>query len=262
MNLDRAAIVLRERTILDGLDLAIRFVFTLNRKLYAQVSVLVLLPCLALCAAAKIWGQWSWLWVWLLAWSLATVSQGAFTVVAGRLMFSEDVTLRIVLRELSRRLSSYVGGLILTRLVIALGSLLLVVAPYAWARGAYVYEAILLEGASAQEGTRRAGNFVKYHLAHTVGVLMGLTTMQLGATIVAEYLGHGLVRFVLQLGEPVGDLFHDGGSGYALIGFFASVPFTATARFLSYIDARTRRDGWDIQVRFAAVEANADSSVR
>ena len=29
----------------------------------------------------------------------------------------------------------------------------------------------------------------------------------------------------------------------------------ATARFLAYIDGRTRQDGWDIQLRFMAIAA-------
>jgi len=31
----------------------------------------------------------------------------------------------------------------------------------------------------------------------------------------------------------------------------ASVPLVASLRFLAYIDNRTRREGWDIQVRFS-----------
>jgi hypothetical protein len=29
-----------------------------------------------------------------------------------------------------------------------------------------------------------------------------------------------------------------------------AVPFLATARFLAYIDGRTRREAWDVQLRF------------
>ena len=41
----------------------------------------------------------------------------------------------------------------------------------------------------------------------------------------------------------------------AVIGFFAALPLVATARFLSYIDGRTRQDGWDIQLRFMSIAA-------
>ena len=57
----------------------------------------------------------------------------------------------------------------------------------------------------------------------------------------------------MQLGRPVGSLFDNGGSTYALLGYFLSVPYVASARFLGYVDSRTRREGWDIQVRFAAL---------
>ena len=58
-----------------------------------------------------------------------------------------------------------------------------------------------------------------------------------------------------QLGKPFGDLWDDGGSAYAIVGFFAALPLVATARFLAYIDGRTRQDGWDIQLRFMAIAA-------
>ena len=32
-------------------------------------------------------------------------------------------------------------------------------------------------------------------------------------------------------------------------------PWVATARFLQYVDGRTRADGWDIQLRFMAIAA-------
>jgi hypothetical protein len=69
----------------------------------------------------------------------------------------------------------------------------------------------------------------------------------------ADVLGQSLVEFVLQLGRPMGALFQEGGSTYALAGFFLSIPYVSSTRFLAYVDSRTRREGWDIQVRFAAL---------
>jgi hypothetical protein len=79
----------------------------------------------------------------------------------------------------------------------------------------------------------------------------------LAFVVAGDLLGQGLVEFVLQLGRPVGSLFHDGGSTYALFGYFLSVPYVSSARFLGYVDSRTRREGWDIQVRFAALAQRA-----
>ena len=69
----------------------------------------------------------------------------------------------------------------------------------------------------------------------------------------AETLGDAIIDSVLQLGQPFGDLWKEGGSGYALLGFFLAVPVVAAARFLKYIDVRTRKEGWDIQLRFVAL---------
>ena len=62
-----------------------------------------------------------------------------------------------------------------------------------------------------------------------------------------------MCRYVLQLGHPTGSLWNDGGSGFAVLGALLAVPLGAAMRFLGYIDLRTRKEGWDIQLRFVAL---------
>jgi hypothetical protein len=71
----------------------------------------------------------------------------------------------------------------------------------------------------------------------------------------AELLMQGIISDLFMLGAPLGRLSSDGVTPYALAGLLLSAPLVATARFLQYIDARTRGDGWDIQVRFMAIAA-------
>ena len=92
----------------------------------------------------------------------------------------------------------------------------------------------------------------------TLTCLLG---MVFASVLCSELLGLGLVSYLLQLGSPLGSLFEDGGSLFALLGLFLSTPLVATARFLTYIDGRTRRDAWDVQVRFQQVRAEAKASV-
>ena len=75
-------------------------------------------------------------------------------------------------------------------------------------------------------------------------------------------LGSSIVNTVLQLGEPFGQLLQKGGTPYALAGFFLTVPVIAAARFLAYTDLRTRKEGWDIQLRFMAIAAEAEETGR
>ena len=77
----------------------------------------------------------------------------------------------------------------------------------------------------------------------------------------ADLLGNTLVDLVFEMGRPAGSLWSDGGSGYAVAGALLSSPFVASASFLGYIDQRTRKEGWDIQLRFMAL-ADAENRNR
>ncbi|MCX4243951.1 hypothetical protein [Paraliomyxa miuraensis] len=255
MNLADARVVLRPRTLGEILDLAARWCFNADRVLYARVAAAVLLPSLVLCVVARWAWLWSWTEVWLLAVALCTVAQGAFTVATSRALFEHDVSAWAVLRQWLRRLPSYVGALLVTRSILAIGAVTFVLLPSAWIRVAMVHEASLLEGSSPISATDRAWQMARFRGTEMALMLGGLGLAIMGGIAAAELLGHGLVEVVLQLGRPLGELVEDGGSLYALVGFHAAIPYVAVARFLGYVDQRTRGDGWDIQLRFMALAA-------
>jgi hypothetical protein len=224
--------------------------------LYARLSTLVFLPLLGLCFALRYGAGAAWGWVWLLAISYGVLAQGVFTVAVGRLLFSEQLRVGQVLRLFGRRFFSYVGMLTASRTLLFATSMTLGFAlPYAWPRLLFVHEASLLEGAGAIDAIQRSNRFVLGRTWPVLGALIALLVTQAGIVLVAELLGQGLVKEVLQLGTPFGSLFRDHGSPYALLGYLLSIPYVSTARFLHYIDARTRADGWDVQLRFMAVAA-------
>lgn len=262
MNLSAAAVVLRPRPLSEVLDLASRLTFSVALGLYLRLAAAVLLPSLAVCLALRHAAGWSWAAVWLAALSLGVVVQGVFTVAVGRLMFSEHLGARAALRLFGKRLGAYLGALAASRFILgAAASVFLIGLPFAWPRLLFVHEASLLEGARPIEAVTRASRFVNGRLGEAFATLLALAGTQLAIVFTAEMLGQGIVDSVLQLGRPFGALFADGGSPYALAGFFLSIPYLSTARFLQYIDARTRADGWDVQLRFLAV-ASADAERR
>lgn len=256
MNLTRAHVVLRMRTIGEVLDLACKLCVTGTLGLYLKLAAIVLLPAYAGCLVLRYALGWSWLFVWLVAAGAATIVQGVFTVAAGRYLFAETLTVREVLGVYGRRFGAYLGALIISRFFIGVAALFIVILPFAWMRSLFVHEACLLEMASSGGAVKRASRFVQADGARAFQMLLLLVLAQLGFVLVAELLGHGIVDTVLQLGQPFEVAWRHGGSAYALLGFFASVPYIATARFLLYIDRRTRIDGWDIQLRFMAIAAN------
>lgn len=259
MNLGASAIVLRPRGLAEIFDLACRLCGLIALRLYAWLAALVLFPSFAGCLALRYGAGWSWPAVWLIAVVIAGIVQGVYTVAVGRLLFSEGLGVREVLAQFGRRLGPYLAMLFVSRVLLVLSAFALVGPLLAWPRLLYAHEASLLEGAGSIDAIQRSNRFVTARVGLAFGVLLALVLAQAGIVVTAELLGQGIVDDLFQLGAPFGKLFSDGGLPYALAGFFLSVPYIATARFLSYVDARTRADGWDIQVRFLAIAAREEA---
>ena len=77
------------------------------------------------------------------------------------------------------------------------------------------------------------------------------------AAAVPRIGGRAFLGDVLQFQAP-GAAWTEGGSVLAVLGFFGIVPYVTTARFFTYLNMRTRAEGWDIQTRFAAIAARAE----
>jgi hypothetical protein len=184
---------------------------------------------------------------------LGGVAEGAFTAGAGQLLFAPVHRLRGLLDPLRRRGGSYLVTRFLSALALLASALLVLPFPAMTARCLYVSEYCLLESASPVESMRRGARLMRGQAPQALVLALWLAIARVAFVLVADALGQAAVEFLLQLGRPLGSLFHDGGSTFALAGFFLSLPYVATTRFLGYIDSRTRREGWDIQVRFAAL---------
>ena len=255
MNLDRAAIVLRPRTVSEICDLAVRLTFSLALPLYAKLSAIVLLPLLAGALALRHFARWEWFYIWLVAIPAANLAQGVFTVAAGRLIFAEDLRVHEVLGAFGRRLPSYFFALIASRLLLGLAALPLFSLPFAWVALIFVHEASLLEGAGPVQACQRASRFVRGRGGPAFLLLLMMLVAQGAGVLIAEVVGQSVLDDIFQAGKPFGSMWEDHGSPFAMLGLLLSVPIIATARFLHYIDTRTRADGWDIQVRFLGIAA-------
>lgn len=256
MNLGASAVVLRPRPLSEVLDLACRLCVSLAFGLYARLSAILLLPLFAGCLALRYALSWPWAAVWAIAVTASGVVQGVFTVGVGRLLFSEELGAGQVLRLFGRRFGAYLGTLVIATILLATSCLPFFLGlPFAWPHLVFIHEASLLEGAGPVDAIRRSTRFVSGRAFGVLGALLTLLLTRAAFVATAESLGQGFLDEVLQLGKPFGTLLHDGGSPFALAGYLLSVPFVSTARFLGYIDARTRSDGWDVQVRFMAITA-------
>lgn len=261
MNLSASTIVLRPRTVAEILDLSCRLTFTQSVALNLKLAAILLLPAYAGLLALHYALELGWLEIWSLAIVVAVFLQGPFTIAASHMLFGERLGVWATLRLFGRRLFSFVGALLVKAFLYALSAPFLVGFFTTWPNGALVTEASLLEGASPGEAWSRSKRLVAQRASEGFSAHFSLLSASFAFVVGMELLGQALVTDVLQLGKPFGELWEHGGSPYALLGLLLSAPFVANARFVYYIDTRTRADGWDIQVKLMSVVAKASESV-
>lgn len=253
MNPHLCRIALRPRSVLESFDLALRLMRR-HWPRYAMLTLVIVVPAIAVLLAMWSVSQEDARWGLILATLVtAPLLQGPFTVLTGRLLFADDVTVRAVIREVRGRL----GGLLqawlaqLVALFVGLcsGVFWIVTVPVT----AYVLETALLERVGVQQMLNRSSYLAWKHFGVAMAATLGGYFLTAWAAFVGELGGQQLVGFVLQLGEPFGSLF--GGlllTPYVLIGMVLVQPIVATYRLLLYVDVRTRVEGWDLQVSLRA----------
>lgn len=255
----RARVALRHRPLSDVLDLALRFCIVHWRP-YAKVSLVTVVPGIL----ASWLAAWSSGWVlgWLVAITWSLFAQGPFTVLASRLVFEDRVRARDALRAALADTPRTLALRVLTLGAMALGALLFVI-PAVWFAVIFCFstEVLLLERSTVGQTLARSQRVAQSDIGEALFMVVLGFVFSAGGVLLAEIGGRTVIEDVLQFRAPPA-LWSEGGSVLALIGLHAMVPYLATARFFTYLNIRTRTEGWDIQTRFAALAARADESVR
>jgi hypothetical protein len=248
----RARVALRERPLMDVLDLTIRFCAS-HAAAYAKVSLVVVVPAFALSLVAAHAGGWAL--GWAVALGLSALADAPFVALASRLVFTDRVRARDVVRLSGRALPGIAGARLaqVTALVVSapfLGLPWLWVGPHLF----FVVEVLVLEQPAVRAAVVRAARIGAARFGEALSAMVLLLLVRLAFTAVADLAGRELLQGLLELKAPA-PLSVTGGSWLALVGWWSAVPLVASARFLVYLDVRTRTEGWDIQTRFAAIAA-------
>lgn len=259
MNLGEATIVLRHRSGLEVIDLALRFVRSVAPAKFLKLSAVFLLPAWGSLLALR-YNDAPWPGLWLLALTLAKLVELPFTILCGRLLFEPHSSLRDVLVDSGRALGRTLVAYTLYG-VLLLASMLLIVGPlFVGANYFFLPEVLALEKAGPFAAFKRSHQFLGGRSGTGLEGMMLRWGMLFSFVFLAEILGQATLEYVLLVDLPIESFWNDGGSPLALFGLFASVPYAAAHRFLAYTNERTRQDGWDIQVAFLRLAARAPSA--
>ncbi len=256
MNPHLCRIVLRPRGPLEVFDLSLALIRSHPGPFLALTAWAVVPTTLLL--AVSCWTTGGSPALALVPCLLAPVIHAPATVLAGRILFSERATLREALAELGGRLvplalawaqiAAATVGVLLT-----CGLLILLTPAVAW-----VTEAALLERIGAARGLRRSVRLASHAAAHAIAAAFGWVALTAWGGAVGEAVGQGIVSFVLQLGQPFGAVTDGVATPWLLAGMLTVQPLYAVWRLLLYIDARTRAEGWDLQVGLRAAGLQAE----
>jgi hypothetical protein len=258
LNLSACTVVLRPRTVAEICDLTAKVALNSSAGTNLRLSVWTLFPTFAALLAVfyarpyfNIETVW---WLWFLAFPLAAWLEAPFTLALSRQLFGETPGVRDTFRLYGKRVVSFTWASFVKAFMFALSSVFLIGPFTTWPSSNLMNEASLLEGASGVDAWTRSKLLVRQS-ASSFGAAFAVFSTRAACIFGAEALGQTLFDDVLQLGKPLGELLEHGFTPYAAVGLLASVPLTATMRFLTYIDTRTRADGWDIQVKLMAIAA-------
>lgn len=261
MNVLETKVALRERTLAEVFDLAFRFVIVRGGRRYLRLWLLVCAPLLGACVLLRVTGA-DWWAVWALALGGFVVAQIPFTLSASRLLLADELSLREIVKASLRRVP---GQLLMHAAALGMlgaSALVVIAVPFVAARFVYLPEISLLEGSGLIRAYERGTRLARTRLPQAVETCFLLLALLAAFMLGAETTGRALQVDLLSFPPPT-DSLSRGGSWFSLFGFFAAVPFVATARFLSYIDGRTRREAWDVQLRFTELaKQTATSGVR
>jgi len=262
LNLVESRVALRPRSMSDAIDLAGPFCVA-NRRFMLPLVFWVSAAGGLLAYACRVQAGWPWHAVWVAMAGYLLIASGIYTVAAGELLFRAPTDVRVwrVLARFGRRLPPFLLARLAQVVVLAFFAALAFPLPIFAARLLFSSEAVLLESASGLGGLARSGRLVFRRGVPVFGLSLAIVCAPFLFAMAADLLGNTLVDMVFEMGRPVGSLWSDGGSGYAVAGALLSLPFVASASFLGYIDLRTRKEGWDIQLRFMAL-ADAEGKSR
>jgi hypothetical protein len=257
MDLMRARVALRERPLLDVLDLAFRFCAA-HLGAYSKVSCAVVVPGFLFSWAVARAGGWWMAWTTVVV--LSSFAGAPFVALASRLVFADDVRAREALALALRAVPRLAGARFVQLLALA-ASTLLSGLPWLWAGTAmlFVVEVSVLEQAGVGASLGRAQRIANAQFSTALLAMILLGLAPLATAMLFDVAGRELLQGLLEVKAPR-SMFADGGSALALLGWWLALPLAATARFFVYLDIRTRAEGWDIQTRFAAIATRAESA--
>lgn len=252
MNPNLCRIVLRPRDPLEVFDLAL-LLLRARFGAFARLWWVLVAPWLLPAFALGWWTDWHW-GVGLGLVVVLSALDVPFVLLAGRLLFDDRVRVRQVLWELVRGPGAVLHGVAVHGAVWVGGALTCGFGlPVFLGAAAFLPTVLWLERLAGARAMRRTSRLSAIGLAQAAAAGLAPVVLPIWFALLAEAVGVGVFDYVLQLGRPVGEVWAMQATPFAMIGVAIAAPLVGVYRLLLYVDARTRAEGWDLQVDLRAL---------
>lgn len=257
-----ARVVLRPRSLDETLDLAITYLRLSAKDFGKLIAVVAGVASAILIGVGIAFDLTVWQRLAVAMWLSPFVEQ-IVTVYGGRHLFQSEPRIRPAIATIMKRFPRVLftsailtlpwTPMLMTNLdepvTIGIGATIGCLWPFLVASQAYRSEVSLLEQLSVKRAGQRTKTLIAFRYARALGMIVASAVVRLSVAIAVEMTVAFVLGMVLQFGN-VSDAI---GWWPAAVGYLLAGPYLAIARMFDYVDARTRREGWDIQVRFNAI---------
>ena len=261
MQLDKTYIAIRERDFMEIMDLALHVV----KRFAAPLSLALLAGIVPLALASHFWAfdtapmeenfAWGWnytLWILFLAALGAPLAGAPATLLLGQALFMEQPSARRIARDFVTALPQlFLFQIVVRGLLIVLfftSFIPFVLRPY-------LGEIVLLERNPLRKGKEnRITTTKRCHALHggSGGELFGrwLSSLLVGGLLILVIM---LALWACtQCATGTADLERVTYALYLQIAVWSVVGYFTVVRFLSYLDLRIRREGWEVELKMRA----------
>jgi hypothetical protein len=258
INVAEARVALRERGLWDVLDVALRF-FVANARAYFWPSFFCVVPSAVISTLVGAWQGPTW--GWLTAFGLSLFAATPVTVLTSRLVFDARPKMSEVLTISIGKNLALLPLRIVQLFLVALGTVFMVI-PGVWLAVLFFTapEIMVAESSGPMATISRAQRIVGAAFGDMALISMVVLAGRGVAVLVLDIAGRALLTDLLQVSAPP-PIWESYGGAISYTAFFLILPLEAVARFFSYLNVRTKTEGWDIQARFLEIARRHDQEV-
>ena len=235
--------------------MALRF-YVANARAYIWPTILCVIPPAAL--STFVGSQAGPEWGWFTAVTLSFFAATPVTVMTSRLVFdARPKTSEILVTSIGKNLS-LLPLRIMQLVLLSIGTLFFVI-PGAWVAVLFFTgpEIMIAESSGPMSTIARAQRIVGAAFGEMAVMASVVLVGRVVAVLVLDVAGRALLTDLLQVSAPQ-PIWESYGGVISYTAFFLVLPLEAVARFFSYLNVRTKTEGWDIQARFLEIARRSE----